>query len=153
MSTLNITNFKIGKIKLSDGTILRLRVAIVNVRKIEGFSPFGGVNLAVKAVGGVGSISVPDELRKAVADKPLLPPDRPPKEGWEFVRIEEQEPAFEEAEVTIDGNKFLVRVEAEALMAVRNLKYRTEVGEPMYVVNWVNKVTWSPIEESKGEGG
>ena len=146
MTHFKVTSFRLGKIKLSDGSILSLRIAIVNVKKVKGFSPFGGVNLSIKVVGGVGSLEVPEELREAIAEKPLFPPDKPPREGWEFVDIVEQECASEEAEVLVDGKRFLVHVEAEALMVVRNMSYRTEIGEPMYWVNWVNKVRWQSIE-------
>jgi hypothetical protein len=53
-----------------------------------GFSPFGGVNFDVKVVGGVSTHSVPEELRKAVSGKPLMPPE-PPPDGWEIVDIVE----------------------------------------------------------------
>jgi hypothetical protein len=140
-----VTSFGFGRIVLDDGTVIVLRVAIVNVKKAEGFSPFGGVNLSVKVVGGVGTISVPEELRKTVADKPLAPPGALPKDGWEYIEIKEQEPAFEQVEVEVDGRKFIVRVEAEATMVVRNLTVKTDAGEPLYVVNWAYKIKWRPV--------
>lgn len=140
---VRVVKHGIGRIVLSDGTVVILRIAIVDVKKIGGFSPFGA-NLAVKVIGGVGIAEIPQELRKAVADKPVISPDILPTDGWEYVEIKSQEPAFEEAEALIDSSKFIVRVEAEALMVVRNLKYRSESGEPIYVVNWANKVKWRP---------
>jgi len=147
MCVPNVLRFGFGRITLSDGAVIVLRIAIVSVKKLNDFSPFGGVNLAVKVVGGVSLAEIPEELKRVVADKPVTSPDKPPRDGWEYVEIREQEPAFEEAEVVVDGRKFVVRVEAEALMVVRNLSYRTEAGEPMYVVNWVNKVRWRPAGE------
>jgi hypothetical protein len=41
----------VGRIKLSDGAVLKLKILIVDVRE-SGFSPFGGVNFDVKVIGG-----------------------------------------------------------------------------------------------------
>ena len=59
-----------GWIRLSDGAVLKLKILIVDVRE-SGFSPFGGVNFDVKVVGGVAVESVPEEVKKLVANKPL----------------------------------------------------------------------------------
>jgi len=62
----------LGFITVSDGTILKFKVSIVDIREIEGmFSPFGGVFFDVKAVGGVSAYRVPEDLKKAVANKPV----------------------------------------------------------------------------------
>jgi len=146
-----IVNHKFGRIRLNDGSVLMSRVAIVDVKKVKSEPPFG-VDLAVRVMYGVALIDAPNELKERVADKPLLPPDRAPEKGWEFVDIVEQEPAFEEAEVVVDSTRrFTLRVESEAVMVARNLEYRSELGEPVYVVRWVNKVRWSPVEGRKTE--
>jgi len=87
MSSLSfrVLSTKVGTVTLSDGTILWLRVAVVDVRA-AGFSPFAGVAFDVKAVGGVGIVKVPDDLKEKAKDKPLMPPE-PPKEGWETIDI------------------------------------------------------------------
>jgi hypothetical protein len=41
----------IGRIKVSDGTVLKFKILVVDVRE-AGFSPFDGVNFDVKVVGG-----------------------------------------------------------------------------------------------------
>jgi len=146
MASISIVKSGFGRITLVDGSKLILRVAIVNVSKHPGSSPFGGVNLAVKTAGGVAIEELPEELKKAVADKPIVPPGLLPSDGWEYVDIVSQEPAFEEVEVVIDNRKFIVRVESEAVMIARNLKYRSIEGEPFYAVNWVDKVRWKPVE-------
>jgi len=69
-----------GIVRLADGSTLILRVAVVGV-KYACFSPFGGANFAVKTTGGVAAISVPEELREHVRDKPLSPSDRLPQDG------------------------------------------------------------------------
>jgi len=146
MASISIVKSGFGRITLADGTKLVLRVAIVNVSKLPGSSPFGGVNLAVRATGGVAIEELPEELKKAVADKPIVPPGMLPQDGWEYVDIVSQEPAFEEVEVVIDNRRFIVSLESEAVMVARNLKYRSVEGEPFYVVNWVDKVRWKPVE-------
>lgn len=135
---------ELGLIKLSDGTVLKLRIAIVDVKE-TGFSPFGGVHLDVKAIGGVATHSVPEELKKAVADRPMAPPE-PPRDGWEIIDIVEQQPAMAEEIVDTTKGRFKVTVVAEAVMAARNMKYRSRIGEPIYWVSWVWKISWKPIE-------
>ena len=75
----------VGRIRLSDGAVLKLKILIVDVRE-SGFSPFGGVNFDVKAVGGVAVESVPEDVKKLVANKPLAPSE-PPRDGWEMLDI------------------------------------------------------------------
>ncbi len=65
-----------GLIKLSDGTVLKLKVFIVDIKE-AGFSQYGGVNFDVSIVGGVSTQNVPEELKKAVASNPLAPPTTP----------------------------------------------------------------------------
>jgi hypothetical protein len=142
-----------GRIRLSDGTELALRIMILDIRE-AGVSPFGGVNFSVKAMGGITTKVVPEELRRAVADKPTVPQEssQPPQDGWELVDIVEQEPAIAEESITSSRGRFAVRVAAEATMAARNLSYRLVIGnasEPLYWVTWVYKVTWKP--EVRGE--
>jgi len=133
-----------GFIKLSDGTVLKLRILIVDVKE-AGFSPFGGINFDVKTVGGVSTYNVPEELKKAVVDKPLAPPE-PPRDGWEIIDIVEQKPAVAEEVVDASKGRYRVRVVAEAVMASRNMKYRSRHGEPIYWVSWVLKISWKPVE-------
>lgn len=54
MTVPSIKRFEFGKIILDDGTTVILRIAIVNVKKVDTFSPFGGFNFAVKVIGGIG---------------------------------------------------------------------------------------------------
>jgi len=42
----------VGRIKLSDGTVLKLKILIVDVRE-SGFSPFSDVNFDAKVIGGL----------------------------------------------------------------------------------------------------
>ncbi|WP_317894835.1 hypothetical protein [Pyrofollis japonicus] len=133
-----------GLVVLTDGSRLVLRVVIVGARYV-GFSPFGGANFAVKTAGGVASLHVPEELVEAVRNKPLAPPDKPPQEGWELVDIESQEPAWEEIELPVGDKRYRIRVSGEAAMVSRNTSYRTDMGEPLYLVFWSTKIMWKPV--------
>jgi hypothetical protein len=130
----------IGRIKVSDGTILKFKILVVDVRE-AGFSPFGGVNFDVKVVGGVAVESIPEDVKKLVIDKPLSPPE-PPKEGWEVIDIVEQQPAEAWEIVQSSRGEFLVRVIGEAVMVARNVEYRTPLNEPIYWVSWIYKISW-----------
>jgi hypothetical protein len=83
--SLPVSREEVGLIRLADGSELKLRILVVDVRE-AGFSPFGGVNFDVKVVGGVSTLSVPEELKKAVSGKPLMPLE-PPPDGWGIVDI------------------------------------------------------------------
>ncbi len=123
---------------------------ILDIRE-AGFSPFGGVNFSVKAMGGIVTKVVPEELRRAVADKPTAPQEQP-QDGWELVDIVEQEPAIVKESINSSRGRFAVRVAAEATMVARNLNYRVVFGdasEPLYWATWVYKITWKP--EVRGE--
>jgi len=100
----------------------------------------------VKAVGGVSVYRVPEELKKAVADKRIAPPE-PPQDGWEILEIKEQKPAVVEEIVDSSKGKFLVRVVGEAVMVARNMNYKTPHNEPVYWVSWVYKISWRPVEK------
>lgn len=130
----------IGRVKVSDGTILKFKILVVDVRE-AGFSPFGGVNFDVKVVGGVAVESIPEDVKKLVIDKPLSPPE-PPKEGWEVIDIVEQQPAEAWEIVQSSRGEFLVRVIGEAVMVARNVEYRTPLNEPIYWVSWIYKISW-----------
>ena len=142
---MSVKSSKQGVVKLSDGAILRLKITVVDARE-AGFSPFGGINIHVKPIGGVATVEIPKELIDKIKDKPLAPTE-PPLNGWELLDIVEQEPAVEEVIVDTSKGRYVVRVEAEAVMASRNMKYRNVFNEPIYWVNWVWKISWKPLKE------
>ena len=113
----------LGHIKLSDGAVLKFKITIIDVKEI-GWSPFGGIDFDVNAVGGVSTETVPDEIKKVALDKPVAPPE-PPKDGWDLVDIIEQKSAFVEEVVDSSKERFRIRVEAEIVMVSRNLSYKT----------------------------
>ncbi|MGC9113153.1 hypothetical protein [Acidilobus sp.] len=139
-----------GIVKLSDGSTLLLKVFIVDIRELGGFSPFAGVNLVVNVTVGITVKEVPKELSKRVQDKPVVDLTVP-QDGWEMVEIDRDHsrPAVVETEFNSSKGPLLVRAEVEAVMAARNLNYRDRLGEPLYFISWVYKVSWRP----KGEGG
>jgi hypothetical protein len=140
---------ELGFITVSDGTVLKFKLSIIDIKEIEGtFSPFGGVVFDVKAIGGVSTYKVPEELKKAVADKRIAPPE-PPQDGWEILEIREQKPAVVEEIVDSSKGKFVVRVVGEAVMVARNMNYKTPHNEPVYWVSWVYKISWRPVEGGK----
>jgi len=135
-----------GVIKLSDGAILKLKITVIEARDI-GFSPFEGVNIGVKAMGGIAVQEVPEAIIKGMTGKPLAPVGpEPPKDGWKIVEIIQCTPACVEEEVKTSRGPFIVRVQAEPVMASANYNYRTEINEPVYWVNWVFKISWKPAE-------
>lgn len=129
--------------KLSDGSIIKLKVTIVDTRE-AGFSPFGGINIIVKAIGGIAVKEVPEDIRKQMADKPFPPSPEPPHDGWEIMDIVDYTPAIAEELVETSKGSFLVTVKAEPVMASRNASYKTEFDEPIYWLNWVYKISWKP---------
>jgi len=135
-----------GVIKLADGAEFILRIAVVGVKNM-GFSPFGGVNLVVKTTGGIIALSIPEELRMRVRDKPVVPPDKLPLDGWELIEIKEQEPAQEIVEVDVNNSTYVVEVSGEAAMVSRNMNYRTDSDEPLYWVMWNVKTKWKPADK------
>jgi hypothetical protein len=132
---------RLGYVRVSDGSVVVLRVAIVDARPRGEASPFG-VEFEVNATGGI-AVYPSEEVLREVRDKPVVEPGRLPQDGWEMVDIVEKSPAYEEALYSDEVvGSYLVRVEIEPLMVSRNTLYRNPQGQPLYVVRWVPKVTW-----------
>ena len=134
-----------GFIKLADKTILKLKIGVVDLRE-AGFSPFGGVNIIVKPIGGIATKNVPSQLKELVRGKPPMPSVEP-QEGWELIKIEQQEEAIHEELAETTKGKFIVKIRAEVLMVARNVLYKTITDEPVYRAIWVYKVSWLPEQE------
>ncbi|EZQ11337.1 hypothetical protein CM19_01020 [Candidatus Acidianus copahuensis] len=132
-----------GSLTLSDGTVITLVTYVLNVKE-TGFSPYGGVNFVVESITGITIERVPDELKEKVKDKTI--PNGVPQDGWEIIDIKDQKPAIVELETDSSKGKFMVRAETEAVMASRNLNYRTPSNEPWYSVLSINKVSWRPLK-------
>lgn len=133
-----------GRATLSDGTIVKVVVNIVDARE-SGFSPLGGVNLVVKQSGGTAVVKVPDALMQKVKDKPVYSGPLP-QDGWEMLDIVEMTPAKAETKIETTKGSFLVTIVSEPTMVARNLNYKSDLGEPVYFVYFVPKVSWKPIK-------
>jgi len=138
---LKFKNSELGYVRVEDGSILVLRVALVDVRERRVPSPFG-IEFDVNFNVGLAVYPSEESLRE-VEGKPVLESGRVAGEGWAPVKIVEKTSAYEEAiYVGEDGRQYLVRVEVEPIMASKNTMYRAAQGAPLYAVRWVPKVTW-----------
>lgn len=133
-----------GRIKLADDTILKIVVNIIDARE-SGFSPFGGVNIVVKHFGGTAVVKVPDQLIQSVKDKPIYSSANQPQDGWEMMDIVESTNAIAETKIPTTRGNFLVRLVSQPSMASRNLNYKSDLGEPVYIVYFAPIVGWKPV--------
>ena len=143
---LKFKDSRLGYVKVNDGSIIVLRVAIVDVRLREEASPFGA-EFDVNATGGIAVYPSESALNE-VKDKPVLEPGKTVSEGWIRVDIAERAPAYEEVIYSDERiGRYLIRVEIEPIMVSKNTLFKTLQGLPLYVVRWVPKITWSEIRE------
>lgn len=151
INKLKFKDSKLGYVKVGDGSVIILRVAIIDVKVREEASPFG-VEFDVNATGGV-SVYPSEDALKETSDKPVVEPSKIVKEGWIQVDIIEKTSAYEEVIYHDERvGRYLVRVEIEPIMVSKNTLYKTMQGTPWYVVKWVPKITWSRVED-KGVHG
>ena len=143
---LRFRESKLGYVRVSDGSVIILRVAVVDVRVREEASPFGA-EFDVNATGGMAVYPSESTLNE-VKDKPVLEPGRTANEGWARVDIVEKAPAYEEVIYSDERmGRYLIRVEIEPIMVSKNTMFKTIQGLPLYAVRWVPKITWSEIRE------
>lgn len=136
----------LGYVKVSDGSVIIIRVAIVDVRVREEVSPFG-IEFDVNATGGI-AVYPSEDVLKEVRDKPAIEPGKTVNDGWAQVGIVEGTPAYEEAVYHEENEgRYLIRVEIEPIMVSKNTLYKTPQGTPLYVVRWVPKITWNEVRE------
>ena len=139
MADLRFKEMKRGYVKVSDGTQIVMRTAVVDAIPI-GSSPFE-VDFNVTYVVGI-SVHASNEAKEEVKDRPLAPPS-PVTDGWKTIRIAEKDVTFEEVEYLGDGGeKYIIRVEVEPLMVSKNTAYRAVDGSPLYIVRWAPKISW-----------
>ena len=136
-----LKNFKLDYVRLSDGTSIILRVAIVDIKPLQ--TPFG-VEFNVLTTGGI-SVYPSDSVLNEVKDKPLVEPDKTPSDGWTLVEIIEKQPAHEEVEYHLN-EKYIIKAEIEPLMVVKNIKYKNIQEQPIYIVRWAKKLSWEKVE-------
>jgi len=126
-----------GEVELSDGTKLRFRTTLIDIKEI-GFSYFDGVNFNVSLSIGVSTISVPQNLKDSVSSRPLSPAQLP-QEGWETVDIVGAKPATLNIKTTSSKGNFEVKIVTEPMMVARNLLYKNILNEPLYILNTITK--------------
>jgi len=136
-------------VKLADGTMVLVKITVVKVEEV-GFSPYGGVMFNVLSTGQI-TYEWPDELKEKVKDKPFYYAWQAlPRDGWELVDIEWQEPSVIETTVNSSRGTFTVRYTSWAQMAARNLNYRMPPGGPLYAVQVASETTWRPAGVTAG---
>ena len=148
LTRLRFKNGELGYVKVSDGSVIILRVAVIDVRVREERTPFGP-EFDVIATGGI-SVYPSESALNEVKDKPMLEPGKAAGEGWTMVDIVEGRSAYEE--VVYNDEKvgsYLIRVELEPIMVSKNASFKTVQGLPLYVVRWVPKVSWRQHVEIK----
>jgi len=145
---VKVLNAKLGYVKLPDGTLLVLRVAVVDVRVAHMESPFG-VEFEVSFTTGVAAYPSEKALEE-FRDKRILAPGEKPPSSWCQLEITSRDPAVEEVEYTDSKlGRYSIRVEIEPIMVSVNTEVRNVRGEPYYVVRWIPKITWKKVGELK----
>ena len=141
---INVRNIKLGYLKLEDGTFIVQRVAVVDARPVRVGSPFG-VDFDLVVLSGISPYPSKEVLEE-LKDRPVLRPGEQPPGSWRPLKIVEKESAVEEVEYFDEEvGKYLIRVEIEPLMVSLNTSVRTPKGEPLYVVRWAPKATWTKV--------
>jgi len=136
-----LKDFKLGYVKLSDGTSIILRVAIVDVKPLQ--TSFG-VEFNVVTVSG-SSVNPSDSVLNEVRDKPIIEPNKTPSDGWTLVNIVEKQSAYEEVEYLFN-EKYIIRAEVEPLIVIKNTKYKNIQEQPIYIVRSARKISWKKVE-------
>ena len=136
-----LKNFKLGYVKLSDGTSIILRVAIVDIKPLQ--TSFG-VEFNVVTVSG-SSVNPSESVLNEIRDKPIIEPNKTPSDGWTLVNIVEKQSAYEEVEY-LSNEKYIIRAEVEPLIVVKNTKYKSIQEQPIYIVRSARKISWKKVE-------
>jgi len=145
LKKFKLKDFDLGYVKLSDGTTIVLRAAVVDIKLLQTSSPFG-VEFNVLTTGGI-SVYPSDSGLNEVKDKPLIEPGKTPSDGWTLVDIVEKQSAYEEVEFLLnEKEKYVIKAELDPLLVAKNTNYRTIQKEPIYTVRWVTKTSWKKSE-------
>jgi len=138
-----LKNFKLGYVRLSDGTNIILRVAVIDIKPLQTSSPFG-VEFNVITVSGI-SVYPSESVLNEVKDRTIIEPNKTPSDGWTLVNVTEKQPAYEEVEYLFN-EKYIIRAEVEPLMVVKNTKYKSMQEQPIYIVRYAKKISWKKVE-------
>jgi len=144
VSRIRIRNVELGHGKLADGTVIVLRVAIVDVRPIRVGSPFG-VEFEVSFTTGISAYPS-QKVLEDFKDKQVLMLGENLPDSWQQLGIVDKKSAVEEVEFNDEKlGKYIIRVEIEPLMAAVNTEKKSIKGEPIYAVRWAPKISWRKI--------
>ncbi|MFP3233856.1 MAG: hypothetical protein RXR08_09255 [Sulfolobaceae archaeon] len=141
LNNLSFRNSVRGYVKVSDGSIIILRAAIVDVRPSQVSSPFG-VEFNVNYIVGI-SVHPSEGALNEVKDKPILEPGKQVNEGWIQLEINDKVSAYEEV-IYKDAKigEYLIRVEIEPIMVSKNTLFKVR-QEPLYTLRWAPKISWN----------
>jgi len=120
-----------GVYKLEDGCIIKARVILADVHMVG--EDALGPQLAYSVVVAM-RFTVPDDVRRMVAGKPLATQVDARDPGWKPVRVVESNPAY--SEYALD-NRWLLKLRLEIVGVAKNENYRNEVSMPIYAVRWI----------------
>jgi len=146
LKKFKLKDFNLGYVKLSDGTAIILRAAIVDIKPHQTPS---GVEFNVLTTGEI-SVYPSDSALNEVKDKPLIEPGKTPLDGWTLIDIVEKQSAYEEVEYPLnEKEKYIIKAEIDPLLVAKNIKYRTIQKEPIYAVKWITKTSWKRADDAK----
>ena len=144
VSRIRIRNVELGLGRVADGTVIVLRVAIVDMRPIRVGSPFG-VEFEVSFTTGISAYPS-QKVLEDFKDKQVLMPRENLPDSWQQLGIVDKKSAVEEVEFNDEKlGKYIIRVEIEPLMAAVNTEKKSIKGEPIYAVRWAPKISWRKI--------
>ncbi|MFP3203074.1 MAG: hypothetical protein RXR43_12895 [Sulfolobus sp.] len=141
LNNLSFRNSVRGYVKVSDGSIIILRGAIVDVIPSHHLLVFN-VNFIV----GI-SLRPSEGALNEVKDKPILEPGKQVNEGWIELEIDDKVSAYEEV-IYKDAKigEYLIRLEIEPIMASKNTQFKMRQG-PLYALRWTPKISWHKTDE------
>lgn len=119
-----------GVYKLEDGCVIKAKVILADVHMLG--EDAVGPQLAYSVVVAM-RFTVPDDVRRRVADKPLATYVDAKDPGWRPVKVLESNPAY--SEYILDG-RWLLKLRLEVVGVAKNENYRNEVLMPLYVARW-----------------
>jgi len=119
-----------GVYKLEDGCVIKARVILADVHMLG--EDAVGPQLAYSVVVAM-RFTVPDDVRRRVADKPLATYVDAKDPGWRPVKVLESNSAY--SEYILDG-RWLLKLRLEVVGVAKNENYRNEVLMPLYVARW-----------------
>ncbi len=148
MPTFKLIDAKWGKMKLSDGTIIQFRVALVDAIPLQEPTPFG-TEFEVNIATGISAYPSRESIEE-VKENPVLSPGETIKEGWKQVKITTFDSAYEEVKYIDESlGEYKIRIEIEPAMVSKNTKVKTIRGEPLYVVKWIPKLMWERVPQGE----